>query len=188
MTFATWDYADGAAVAADLNGATLSAATYTNTETMVLADSYLNIGLIGTAALAYVPNASAISFTFAISFQKVMTPGGTMNIAQFVRVHISPLGELKFTIPYENQIWFDNRDGDEFVSVMLQIGSFISGSTNGGAMVFSWPNCQVVDVQRIDVDGVSGQEVTLVPRHDTDTTPESGYEGLGTSAFRIHMI
>jgi hypothetical protein len=184
VTFATWDYADGAAVVTDLNGSTLSAATYVDSEPLVFADSEFMVGVVGTAALHSRPNISAIAPTLAISFQAVRTPGGVMNIAQFVRVHVSPLGELKFTMPYEDQTWFDIRDNDTILSALLQIGS----APSRGALVFDWPNLQVIDVQRVEIDGIAGHEVTAVPRHDTDTTAESGYEGLAGSAFRIHQL
>ena len=186
VTFATWDYADGANAAANLQATILDEATYLHTNTMVLANSTLMVGTVGTAALTHSSlDTSAIAFSFAISHQKVPTVGGTMNVAQFARVHVSPLGQLKLTLAYEDQTWFDYRDNDTILSSMLQIGD---NDNNEGMVAFSWPNLQVKDVQRVEVDGLSYQEVTLDPRHDTDTTAERGYEGLAQSAFRIHQL
>ncbi len=183
ITYATWDYADGVAVYLDLDAATIGQATYTDHNTLVQADSVCLIGEtpgVGTTPL----NVSSITITPAITFAKVMTPGGVGNVAQWVRTHVSPVCEVKVVHPYEDQSWFEFRDDSTPLAMLHQIGS----APTEGAFVFSLPNLQVIDVQRLDVDGIASQEVTMVARHDTDTTAESGYEGLAQSAFRIHML
>ena len=184
VEFAAWYPADGVDVSADLNAATLSEATYINTNTLVQADSEFCIAEVGTSNSAIYPHASSISFAPAITYAKVRSPGGVNTVAQWVRTHVSPVLTGKFVVPYEDQTWYDYRDAETPLALWLQVGS----APTFGAMVMSAPNIQITDVQRVNVDGIQSVEVSWVARHDTDTTAESGYEGLAQSAFRIHML
>lgn len=184
VTFAVHYPADGVAVAADLVGDTLGSATYLDTNTLVVADSEFCTAEPGTPDSVERQAVSSMSFEPAITYAMVRTPGGTNTVLQFVRTHVSPVLVIKFTEPYEDRRWFDLRDSHDPVAQWYQIGS----APTEGAVVFSAPNCQVKDVQRVDVDGVQSQEVTLVARHDTDTEYDAADEGIATSAFRIHMI
>lgn len=184
ITFAAWYPADGVDVSADLDGAILDEGTYTDTNTLVVADSEFVVATVGSTASAIKPSVSSMTFSPAVTYQPVRTPGGTNNIAQFVRTHVSPVLTGSFVVPYEDQTWFDHRDADDALAIWLQIGT----SPTDGALVISAPNCQITDVQRTDVDGIQCVTVSWVARHDTDTTAETGYEGLAQSAFRVHML
>lgn len=184
ITFADWQAADGSDAAANLTGAIVGEATYINASTIVMADSGLYYGVVGDSSAPDAAAASAINWAPAVTYAAVRTPGGTNNIVQYVRVHVSPVLSGDFVVPYEDQNWRTSLESNDSVSLWLQIGS----APTTGAIVISAPNVQIVDVQRVDVDGISCQKVSWVARHDTDTTAESSYEGLAQSAFRIHML
>jgi hypothetical protein len=183
VEFVNWEYADGAGVTVDLNGTVLGAATYTDAVTLVQADSLLCAATVGTPNSVVSLHASKIEFKPAMSFVKVRTPSGVNTVAQFVRTHAAPVLSGSFTLPYENQTWWDIRDADTIKALWYQIGS----SPSVGACMISAPNVQIVDVKRVDVDGISCQQVDWVARLDSATTAESSYEGLAESAFRIHF-
>lgn len=184
IEFADWAEADGSDAAADLDGAILDAATYTNVNTLVQADSEFCTATVATANSVTKLHVSSMEIVPAMQWVKVKTPGGLNNVKQFVRAHAAPVVSGTFTLPYEDQTWFDRRAADTALALWFQVGS----TPSEGAIVFSAPKIQVTNVERVDVEGVSGLKVSWVGRLDTDTTAESSYEGLAESAFRIHML
>lgn len=182
---ADWDQADGAATSGDLTGSVLGAATYINTNTLVLADSEFRVAVVASSSLGgTLIHASSFTYNPNIQYADVMTVAGVNNVLQGVRTHNGSVITGDFTVPYEDQTWFADRHLKTARALWLQIGS----STSIGGVLISIPNAQITDVQRVDVGGVSGQRVSWMARHDTDTTAESGEEEIAKSAFRIHVI
>lgn len=186
--FADWEQANGSDTAQDFTGSVLDLSTYTDTNTLVVVDSEFRCWTVGTSTLSgtlYHPN--AISFDPGITHVPVMSPSGVNNIVGWVRTHTPPVLKGSFTLPYEDsQEWFTARDSKTAKSIGYQIGSSIASTA--GAVLFSAPTVQIVNVQRVDVQGVQNQKVDWEARLDTDVTETSGSEGLGESAFRIHFF
>lgn len=185
VTFAIHHIADGVDVAANLVGTVLTPATYLDTVTLVQSGSEFCTADPGQPDSVVTEHPSAMSFEPGIVHAMPRTPGGCNTVLGFVRTHgPGPVLVIKFTEPYEDRRWFDLLKGHDPVAQWHQLGSIPSE----GAVVFSAPHCQVKDVQRVNADGIQAQEITLIASHDTDTTAETGYEGLAHSAFRIHMF
>lgn len=184
--FVDWDQADGAATAGDLTGSVLGASTYTNTNTLVQADSEFRVVTVGTSSISgTLIEASSIEFRPNISWMPVVTSSGINTVKQWVKVHAAPVITGTFVCPYEDaQTWFDARTNKTLKNIWLQIGSLAAD----GAVLISVPDCQITDVQRTDVSGVAGQTVSFQSKLDTDTTAESSFEALAESPFRIAFL
>jgi hypothetical protein len=186
FTFADWDQADGAATAGDLVGPVLAAATYINTNTLVLADSELRMQANGTSTLAAgtLLGASTIEFNPAVAYATPRSPKGVNNVIQAVRIHQAPVIAGSFVLPYEDQKFFNLRDARTRSGLWLQIGSLPSF----GSVLISAPSVQVTNVQRVNAGGVQAQKVDWVGLLDEDTTAESGQEAIAKAAFRMHFL
>lgn len=187
FAFANHLRADGSDISYDSTGDVLGAATYTNTNTLVVVDSEFRVPTVGTNTLSgtlYHPNEIVWEFP-GLVYEAVKTPAGIQTVLGAVRVHSPPLCRGSFTLPYEDsQEWFTARNSKTSKAVFYQIGSSISV----GACLISCPRTQIVDVQPANVGGVQNQKVTWVSRIDSDTTAESSYEGLAEAAHRMHFF
>jgi hypothetical protein len=185
--FADWDRADGAATAGDFTGAVLGAATYINTQDLVVMDSEFRAVTVATSTLTdtlYHPSEITIEFPGLIR-SVPRTPAGIQTGLGPVRTHQAPVARGSFTLPYEdNNEWWTAKTARTAKYLAYQIGTSISV----GAVLLSVPNAQIVNVQKLDVGGVLNQKVDWVARLEADCTAESGYEGLGEAAFRMHCF
>ncbi len=184
--FADWEQADGSATATDFTGAVLSAQTYVDANTLVVVDSEFRVQTVGTSTLtSTLLHPSSITFAPNMQYVAQRSPAGVNTIAGFVRIHNAPVISGSFTLPYEDaQTWFSARDAKTAKLISYQIGTSISV----GAVLISAPCTQIVNVQRQDNGGIMAQKVDWIGRMDEDVTEDSGYEGLGESAFRIHFF
>jgi len=183
--FANWFYADGVNTAGDFVGPALAAATYTFNRPVVMKDSELRITDVGTSSIAStLIDASTIEFTPAVSYTPHLAPGGTQNIVQWIRTRTVPVITGSFTYPYEDQTWFTEKAEDDRRAFFLQIGSSPTLVTGGGVLI-SAPTIQITDVQRVDMGGVAGQQVSWKGTIDGATSGTADYE---KSAFRIHLF
>lgn len=185
--FARWDLADGGSSSAyDGTGNEIGAATYTNTVTLVQADSEHRAPTVGTATLtSTLIESSTIEITPNIQWVPVHSSSGTNTIVAWVKAHAAPVISGSFTLPYEDQAWFTAHTSRTAKAHFLQIGS----TTTDGGVLISVPNTRITGTpERVDVGGVQGLKVSFVSLLDTDTTAESGYEALAESPFRIHYL
>lgn len=182
--FADWDKLDGSSSSGDTVGDTLGVSTYTNTNTLVLMDSEFRSQTVGTSTIGTLLHASTIEFRPNIRFAAPRTPAGVNTVLQGVRVHTAPVLSGSFVLPYEDETWRTARDNRTQKALWLQIGS----STTTGGVLISAPNVQIVNVQRVDVEGVINYRVDWVARLDADTTAESTFEGVAYSAFKMHFV
>ncbi len=186
--FARWDQADGGSGSAyDGTGNEIAASTYTNTVTLVQADSEHRSPTVGTATLSgTLLESSTLEITPNITWVPVHSSSGTNTIVAWVKTHSAPVISGSFTVPFEDSIaWFTAHTSRTAKAHFLQIGS----STTDGGVLVSVPNTRITGTpQRVDVNGVAGLKMDFVSLLDTDTTAESGYEALAESPFRIHFI
>jgi len=56
------------------------------------------------------------------------------------------------------------------------------GTAAGSTLMLHAPTCQVVDVQRVDTDGMAYQQITAEARNDSETTASGA---LQRSNFRL---
>lgn len=185
-TFANWFHADGSETASDFTGPVLGASTYSDTNTLVVVDSEFRIQTVGTSTLSSTMiDASAITIESNVQHVPVKSPAGVQTIAGWVRTHSPPVARGSFTVPFEDSYqWFAARDNRTKKMLSYQIGTSIST----GAVLFSIPSAQIVDCQRVDVNGVAGQKVDWVARLEEDVTAETNYEPIAEAAFRIHFF
>jgi hypothetical protein len=181
----TWrgvDWLHGDDGATDLTASALANATYADNTSLVLVDSEFHWGTNGTTTLATI---TPSSFTFApnITYAPINSPGGTNNVEHWVRVHAAPVCSGTFTLPYEDHTYLDARDNRTDHRVFLQIGT----STTDGAICLSCPTVQVTNVQRVNVNGVAGQEVSWEARLDAEANPSTDTD-VSQSALRIHIF
>lgn len=179
-----WFYADGTNTSANLTTTALTASTYTNNKTLVVLDSEFRVMTVGTATLTNtLIHAPSINITPNIAYTQHRTPAGVQTVNTWIRLHQPPVVSGSFTLPYEDQTWFSARDNLTDKAVFYQIGT----STTDGGILIAAPTTQITNVQRVDIDGIAGQEVSWEARIDTDAGTSSPVE-LGRNAFRIHFI
>lgn len=184
---ANWLRADGSENSTDLTGVILPSLTYSDTNTTVVVDSEFRAQTVSTSTLSgslYQPSTISIELP-GLQHVGHMSPSGVQNVVGWVRTHNPPLARVSITLPFENNMeWFDARDNKTLKNLAYQIGS----STSIGAVLFTIPKAQVVDVQRVDIGGIQGQKVDFVSQLDTDITAETSYEALSEAAMRIHFF
>lgn len=179
FTFADWEHGDEAS----MTPAALGNATYSNVNERLMVDSALRVATVGTATLTGTQiHAPEMGFEPQFKYIESTSPGGTNNIAAFVMDGSHPKIQGNWKEPYQDQAWFNARNGRTDHAVWLQIGS----SETYGAILISAPTVQVTDFQRTDLNGLMGQEIKWKGRLDEDTT-ESTATNLGISPFRIHI-
>ena len=100
------------------------------------------------------------------------------------RVRSKPVISGAFTIPYQDSTWLTARYGKTDHAVFVQCGNLLG--TGAGAWLFSVPTVQIVDVQRVDWNGIAAQKVSFEGRHDSDCAAQT--LELERSAFRLHIF
>ena len=179
-----WWYADGTNQSADLTASALATSTYANNTSLVVVDSELRVLTVGTATLtSSLIHAPSITVTPNIQYGQHKTPAGVQTVKSWIRQHAPPVLSGGFTSPYQDQTWYTARDNRTDKAVFYQIGT---SATDGGVLI-SAPTVQITNVQRVNLDGIAGEDISWEARLDTDTT-ESTATDLGQSAFRIHFI
>lgn len=157
-----------------------------------------NSGSTGTRDTLSTLDCFSFEITPAIDYLDVTTEGGTNNILRKRRNRTVPIVAGKF-VTYETGLVARNfmaiRDnnyslskisGSNFLDIGLQVG------TEAGNTVFlSMPQCQVVNVQRVDAGGLAGVEVSF-EAHESDVAIPAGSDldntDLAKSAFSIHFL
>lgn len=183
--FAQWFYANGTNTVANLTSSALAAATYVYNNPVVIKDSEFRITTVGTQSISNtLIDASSYEFTPALAYTPHLAPGGTNNIIQWIRTRTVPVITGSFTYPYEDQTFWTVKAADTRKAMFFQIGTSPTASTGGGVLI-SAPTIQITDVQRVDIDGVAGQQVSWKGTVDGATSGSNDYE---KSAFRIHQF
>jgi hypothetical protein len=188
FTFADWEHGDDAA----LTPAALAIASYSNLNEIPIVDSEFRCGVVGTASITNTEfHISEFNVELGYKYQPLRSPGGTNNIVQWVMVPDRPVVQGSFTIPFEywgeGQTFRDHMEAKDDLYIMFQIGSTIStgSSVQCGAMLISIPTIQITDSQRVDMDGLMGEQVSFKGRLDGDTTATTA---MANSPFRIHIF
>ena len=179
LSFADWDNGDDT----QLTPVTaMGNASFSNLNEIPIVDSEFRCGLVGNATLAGTEfDVSEFTVELGYKYQAIPSPGGTNNVAAYHMVPDHPVVQGTFSLPYESQTFFDRKANKNDMYIFLQIGSTVAG----GAMLISIPTVQITDVQRVDLDGIMGQQVTYKGRIDDDTTASTA---LANSPFRIHIF
>lgn len=179
FSFADWENGDDAQLSPV--GA-MGTASFDNLNEIPIVDSEFRCGLIGTASLTDTEyHISEFTVELGYKYQAITSPGGTNNVAAYHMVPDHPVVQGSFSLPYESQIFIDRKNNKNGIYIFLQIGSTVTG----GAMLISIPTAQITEVQRIDLDGIMGQQVSFKGRVDGDTTASTV---LADSPFRIHIF
>jgi len=179
FTFADWEHGDEAA----MTPAALANATYSNVNERLMVDSEFRVATVGTTTLTgTLIHVAEIAMEPQFKYIENTSPAGVNNIAAFVMDGSHPKIQGSFKCHFEDQTWFNARNNRTDKGVFLQIGS----SETYGAILISAPTVQITDFQRIDMNGMMGQEVKWKGRLDSDTT-EGTATALGISPFRIHI-
>ena len=182
LKFASWIHAEDAGT--PFNSGSVGDASYTQSP-VVLMDSELLVGTVGTAARPTALKASQMTLNLNLSYVPVTSPGGTGAsdiIVQWQRVRSAPVVSGSFTIPFEDETWRAHKESRTDMYWFLQIGQ-----TAGSVVALSAPTIQIVSVDVVDVNGVSMQTVSWRGRLDEETSESTATE-LGQSAFRAHFL
>lgn len=105
-----------------------------------------------------------------------------------VRGRTGPALEGSFTLPFEDTTYYTLRDNKTIQAMHHVVGQ---GSDTDAARMFAIdiPYAQIVDVQRVDQDGIASQKVSWIAKNDeTSADIGIGITELCKSAFRIHVI
>ena len=103
-----------------------------------------------------------------------------------VRGRSGPAISWAITLPYQDLTYFTARDDKTLYALQYVCG--LSGDTSSAAMVaIDIPRSQIVNVQRVDQDGIASQRVEGIAQLDQLTDTTNGAE-LARSAFRWHVI
>jgi hypothetical protein len=168
--------------------AALAHATYSNTVPVVIKDSELRIYTAGTTSISGTEmNAAEYEITLNLSYTEHMAPGGTNNIVRYVRQRAVPFVSGAFTIPLEDLTWWDAKAAKTVYSFSLQLGSSPTATTGGGVLITA-PAIQITDVQKADMNGISGVRVSWEGTIDSDITSPTANDDLHIAAFRIHLF
>lgn len=180
FSFADWDNGDDVQLAPVQP---MGTASFDNLNEIPIVDSEFRCGVVGTAALSGTEyHISEFTVELGYKYQAITSPGGTNNVAAYQMVPDHPVVQGTFSLPYEAQTFFDAKADKDDMYIMFQIGSTVAG----GAMLISIPTIQITDCQRVDLDGIMGQQVTFKGRLDSDTTANN--TALVDSPFRIHIF
>lgn len=178
-----WDYADGNDTSGTLTGSTLGLSTYLNAKTLIVKDSELRCGTVGTATItSTLIDAPAYTFSPNLSYIEHFTPGGVENVKGWVRAHQPPAITGTIQRPFEGVGWKTDMESRVDKYVWLQIGT----SVTDGAVVIDAPTVQITNWQRVDIGGIAGEEITWEARLDTDVG--GAVTDIALSAFRIHLL
>lgn len=179
VEYADWDNGD------DLNytPAAITPITYSDHNEVVIVDSEFRCGVVGAGTLANTEyHITEFTLEPGFKFAPVRSPGGTNNIVQWMAMPDNPAIKGSFTLPYEGQTFTDARASKTDMFITFQVGSSITS----GAIMFSVPTMQIVDVKRVDVDGIMSQQVFFEGRLDSDVSGDT--TALALSPFRIHVF
>lgn len=181
LKFANWLH--GGDTSASLIGSALGTSTYTHNHTHVIKDSEFRVLENGTTSISNtLLQVPALSFAPNLSYVAHRTPAGTNTVYQWIRARTAPVISGQFSLTFDAETWWDRRDASAGYCVALQIGT---SSSTGGVLITA-PTVQVTDAQRIDLDGIAGQQVSWKGRLDEDITTAT--TDAHKSAFRIHIM
>ena len=126
----------------------------------------------------------SISLKPAITYADVETAGGVENISRKVRTR-NPAGVMSVDIQtyFEDRTYYQGWDNTTEYGLLIQIGN-----QPGKTVVFSIPRLQITNVVKNDVDGTSGQTLSLMALDDNLTTATTGFEELAQSVFTISFL
>ena len=164
---------------AALTPAALAAATYTNTNEVLVADGHLLIGEVAAGSQTEYHGRLSVGLD-GIKYIPIRSPGGTNTVAAYVMGGEHPKVTATLELPYEDQTWSDGKAAATKYYITLQMGS----SSSTGAMMIALPNMQVTQVERMDYDGVQGQKITFKGSIDEDCTLTTE---IGRSPIRLHF-
>lgn len=171
---------------ANLGSGSIAVASYVNSVAYAVMDSQLLVQTVGTSTYTGAEvYASAIELTPNIAFVAATAPGGSETVYRWRRTRAAPALSGNFTTFYEDLTWFTARDNRTTKNIAYQIGNSVPTS-NAGTMLFTVPNVQVTNVQRVaDGVGLAGQRVEFKARLDSDATDQT--TELRRSTFRFHI-
>lgn len=116
----------------------------------------------------------------------VASPSGTAPqlggrpVKRWRRNRAVPIARLGLSLPFEGQDYFQERDALNNYHFEVQIGS---GSS---ALLLTMPRTELVNVQRIDQDGLAYQQLSFEATNDGATDDASSE--MERSALRIHFM
>lgn len=168
------------------SGDALAAASYTNYSPIAMVGSELHVATVGSTAQALQSPCMGFTLNLNTSWIPLRTPGGVQTEFGLRRGRSNPVVSGSWTIPYQNDTYFDSLETYVDHAVFLQIGgALIDGTKGSGAVLISCPTVQIVNVQRVDADGVAAQQISFEGRSDNSGTPTTS---LARSAFRVHLF
>ncbi len=183
---ATWVQvadAGGTAMVA-LDGTDLTVATYTNVDPITAVAGDFRVPILGTESLtaATQVHVSALAIEPQHNFVPITSPSGTNGILRFrLSRNNGPSVQGSWTTFYESDGRWDARAAKTDYALFYQFGQ-----SAGSSVLISCPTIQVVDVQRVDDNGIAGETVTWKARADGDITA-SGTADQQRSPLRIHL-
>ena len=160
----------------------ITRATLTDGDPVPFVDSYAQFVTAASGATAITSlDVSAISVTPAITYEPITSPAGVNGIRRMKLRPAKPIMTVEFTIPFEDEAYWTQRDARTKKSLFVQVGN-----TPGGTALIDIPNLQIQNVQRSDSEGLHGLTVTAQALEDewaTDQTTE-----LRRSPLRLHLL
>lgn len=179
--FADWKHGDEAAY----TPSALAFASFADRTTIPIVNSQLLCNDVATRTISEVI-ANSITFEPNIEYVPISTPSDTNNIYQWKRTRSAgtPAITGSFTLPFEDHTRFhDDRNSKTRQAIFFQIGN----STTDGAILISVPSAQILNHQRISLDGqIAGEQITFAGGRDTDNNSSTGDDQY--APFRIHLF
>lgn len=166
-----------------LTGAAITPASYSNFAPIYTHGEFL-AQVVATSA-RQVLDISECTWTLrSPAYQPIMSPGGKGDAPTSVGFRrmrqTQGFGDCAFSLAYQDQTWFTERDDRDDYHLMWQMGI-----TAGEIVAITMPTAQIIDVQRVDADGLAYQQVTARARLDTDTFSQN--VEIRRAPFRIHF-
>jgi len=181
-----WMHGSECAGSANLDAYTLAAATYPS-QGYALAEAgnffqWTNGTATYTASTVTTEGSQVHvadeTWTVNIPYVDIPSPSGLLGSGVIRKRRMKATVGVSFKCPYQAlATWFTARDSALDKGFARQIGT-AAGST----LMLHAPTCQVVDVQRVDTDGMAYQQITAEARNDSETTASGA---LQRSNFRL---
>lgn len=131
---------------------------------------------------------SSITLTFNWSYEPVPATSGVNGVRRWRMRPNRPAATAQIVLPFNasdpgpnGEVFWDARANRTRQGLFIQ-----AGRTAGNTVLVTLPNCQVMDVQRADSDGLIGQTISLKALEDEDSTDAT--TELRRSPVRIHQL
>lgn len=143
-------------------------------------DAELTVPTVGATTRVLVHQTEIKIELPGLAYEDIPSGYGVEGVRRKRRMPGRPLVRGSFTLPFEDQAWFQAFEDRTSHAVFQQLGTL-----PGQAVLISVPTVQIQQPKRVAAGGVAGVMVPFIGRHDEDVT--SPTTDAHRSAIRFHF-